>query len=131
MQKPTPVSNFAAAKGKSIYAVLNLCQTLDWLVSAVNNLAGGNGIAVDGVNNGKPVISAKLLAGDNVNIAVTPKGSLKISASGGGLTIGVGGTDYADVGKITFASASDSAVTFAASRSGNDLTLTIGVHYAD
>lgn len=131
MQKPTPVSNFAAAKGKSIYAVPNLCQTLDWLVSALNNLAGGNGIAVDGVNNGKPVISAKLLAGDNVSIEVTPKGSLKISASGGRLTIGVGGADYADVGKITFASASDSAVTFAASQSGNDLTLTIGVHYAD
>ena len=129
--QPNPLAQFV--KGKSPYTVANFCATLNWLISCLRELKADAGVNITGLLDGTPHIGLKLVEGDGVKIESTPGGSKKISCTAdGSITVNVGGsTDYTDVTKLIFASASDSAVTFAASQSGGTLTLTIGVHYAD
>jgi len=128
--QPNPLAQFV--KGQSPYKVANLCATLNWLISCLKELKADAGVNITGLLDGAPHIGLKLVEGDGVKIESTPGGSKKISCNiDPAIVVHVNDTDYEGVTKISFASASDSAVTFSASQSDGDLSLTIGVHYAD
>ena len=90
-------------KGKVIGYQSNFADTWNWMVDCIKNLRGGKNCSVDWESSDTPVVNV----GENTAAGV---------GGGGG---GGGGSD------LSFASASDSNVTF--SRSGN--TVTVGVYY--
>ena len=131
--QPNPLAQFT--KGQSPYKVANLCATLNWLISCLKELKADAGVNITGLLDGRLHIGLKLEAGDNISITSTPGGSKKITCTLDPpdpiIAVRVNDTDYTDVTKITLSSASDSAVTFSASQSDGNVSISIGVHYVD
>lgn len=134
-QKPNPVARLV--KGKSPYVIANLCETVNWLVSCMENLSANAGIGITGVNSGRPKIGAKIVEGDNISIDKTPKGSIKISATSSGIKISCDGIDLENIKELeitpgpTSASSSQSVVFNVTNEGDNKAILTAEARYID
>lgn len=115
-------------RGAALAAVNSIRETLNWVFRWVANLAAGNGIRIVDKDGDNPKIEANIEAGDGVEVEEY-NGALKISVTGGRIT--VTGTDgsYASGTSLAFASASDSNVVATASESDGTVTITLGVYY--
>jgi hypothetical protein len=79
--KPNILANFK--KGRSIGAVDNFVDTMNWLVGFVANLKTDTGIEIKNQQSDHPTIKAKVIAGDGIKVEESG-GAWKISLDDGG-----------------------------------------------
>ena len=126
MSKPSIIANIKT--GAALAAVNGLRETLNWVFKWVANVNAGKGVKINDKDGDYPKIEANIEAGDGIEVEENGD-ALKISATGGKIT--VTGTDGNSVSgsAIVFASASDSNVVATASESDGTITITLGVYY--
>jgi len=79
--KPQILATFK--KGRSIGAVNNFVDTMNWLVGFVANLKTDTGIEIKNQQSDHPTIKAKVIAGDGIKVEESG-GAWKISLDSGG-----------------------------------------------
>lgn len=130
--KPAVVAELI--KGKAIAAVDHLAATLNWVISSLSRLVVRNGLEIQGLKEGKPIIGLQNWNSSEVDPS---SGGLSVLAKRGGqLVLAPYGGGGGGGGSVTINGVTKSAFTIRGAEgnihvsTSEDGTISIGAYYA-
>lgn len=130
--KPNVLAKFI--KGKLIDVIPGVSATLNWIVSCWDKFSVGDGLKFEdgSVSDGRPNLKLNLEEGDNVKIEKGKNGAIKVSSTGGGVTVvGTDGSSAECTGELRFESEGDSnvKVSVGSPDSEGNVSVKVGVYW--